>query len=66
MERLVAVLVLGYPDTSKQHNIDTDASGFGVGVVLSQEQKGKERILPTTVRPFFYQKRITVPLDENC
>ena len=43
--RLVSAPVLGYPDPTQTYILDTDASGFEVGAVLSQEQEGRERVI---------------------
>ena len=37
--------ILGYPDHRLQYILDTDASAFGLGAVLSQIQNGKERVI---------------------
>ena len=58
--RLVTAPVLGYPDPSKQYILDTDASGYGVGAVLSQEQEGKERVIA------FYSKTLSPPEKNYC
>ena len=38
-QKLMTAPVLGYPDHGQTYILDTDASGFGVEAVLSQEQK---------------------------
>ena len=37
--------ILGYPSASGLYILDTDASGIGIGAVLSQMQDGQERVL---------------------
>ena len=37
--------MLGYPDPGQTYILDTDANGFGVGAMLSQEQEGVERVI---------------------
>ena len=37
--------ILGYPTASGTYILDTDASGFGIGAVLSQIHDGQERVL---------------------
>ncbi|KAJ8011709.1 hypothetical protein DPEC_G00061060 [Dallia pectoralis] len=43
--RLTSAPVLGYPLDSGQLLLDTDASDWGIGAVLSQVQEGEERVL---------------------
>ena len=43
--RLVEAPILGYPAREGEYILDTDASGFGLGGVLSQVQDGKERVI---------------------
>ncbi|KAL1254821.1 hypothetical protein QQF64_012882 [Cirrhinus molitorella] len=44
-ELLTTAPILGYPMDSGDLILDTDASNFGIGAVLSQLQQGEERVL---------------------
>ena len=44
-EHLITAPVLAYPQVEGQYILDTDASGFALGVVLSQVQDGVERVV---------------------
>ena len=55
--------VLGYPDPNQTYILDTDASGFGVGAVLSQEQGGVERVIAYYSKTLSPQKEITASPD---
>ena len=44
-KRLVSAPILGYPRLQGKYILDTDASGYGIGAVLSQEQDGQERVI---------------------
>ena len=44
-QALVKSPILAYPDHSKDYILDTDASAFGVGAVLSQMQNGRESVI---------------------
>ena len=58
--RLVSAPVLGYPDPTQTYILDTDASGFGVGAVLSQVQEGQERVIA------YYSKTLAPPERNYC
>ena len=44
-ERLVTSPILAYPNNKDPFILDTDASDFGIGAVLSQVQDGEEKVL---------------------
>ena len=44
-KRLTSAPVLASPRTTGTYYLDTDASDYGLGIVLSQEQEGQERVL---------------------
>jgi hypothetical protein len=37
--------ILGYADITLPYELHTDASGFGLGAVLYQEQQGEKRVI---------------------
>ena len=43
--RLISAPILGYPDPAKVFILDTDASAYGIGAVLSQMEDGHERVI---------------------
>ena len=64
--KLCSAPVLGYPDYNRKFRLDIDASDYGLGAVLSQESKGKMRVIsyasksvPTSWRkPDYSSKRL--------
>ena len=52
--------ILAYPDDSGDFILDTDASGFGIGAVLSQIQSGSERVIG------YYSRVLTKPEQQYC
>ena len=55
---LVNTPVLVYPDLTKPFILDTDASGVGIGAVLSQKQGDKERVVA-------YYSRVLTKSERN-
>ena len=55
---LVNTPILVYPDLTKPFILDTDASGVGIGAVLSQLQGGKERVVA-------YYSRVLTKSERN-
>ena len=58
-QKLMTAPVLRYPDPSQTYIFNTDASGFGVGAVLSQE-RGVERVIA------YYSKTFSPPERNYC
>lgn len=52
--------MLEYKDPSQTYILDTDASGFIVGAVLSQKQEGVERVIA------YYSKTLSPPERNYC
>ena len=44
-QRLLQAPILSYPDPEAEFILDTDASAYGMGAVLSQVQGGQERVI---------------------
>lgn len=58
-DKLISAPVLGYADFSKPFVLEVDASGLGLGAVLSQEQEGGLQ------RPIAYASRGLRPTERN-
>lgn len=50
-EQLTSPPVLGYPDYTQPFILHTDASGYGLGAVLCQEQEGHEKVIAMQAKP---------------
>ena len=59
-EALVEATVLAYPDPKGNFILDTDASGVGLGAILSQEQDGHERVIG------YYSRSLTKSERRYC
>ena len=57
--RLTKAPVLAYPQFGREFLLETDASGVGLGAVLSQTQDGK------TIRPITFASRTLQPHERN-
>jgi transposase InsO family protein len=57
--RLISAPVLAHPDPSRQYILNTDASGFAIAAVLSQQQ------VDGTVRPVAYYSHKMSPSEKN-
>ena len=59
-DRLIRAPVLGYPQETGDFILDCDASGTGIGAVLSQVQDGEERVLA------YYSRVLSRPEQRYC
>ena len=57
-QSLITAPILGYPEPQGTYILDTDASAYGIGGVLSQVQQGKERVIA------YYSKTLS-PAERN-
>lgn len=57
---LTSAPILCYPDTTKTFILDTDASGFGMGAVLSQIHDNQEHVVA------YYSKILSKPERQYC
>ena len=56
-EHLTNAPVLGFPDSSQEFVLDTDASDNTIGAVLSQKHNGKKRVVSYGSRTFSKAER---------
>jgi len=54
-DRLVEAPILAYPDPAREYILDTDASNYHFGTVLSQVQDGREVVVA------YYSKALSMP-----
>ena len=52
--------ILGYPDLEGHFVLDTDASAYGIGAVLSQIQHGEEKVVA------YYSRALSRPERQYC
>ena len=57
---LVEAPVLGYPDPDGHFILDTDASAYGIGAVLSQIQHGEEKVVA------YFSRAMSRPERQYC
>ena len=57
---LVSAPILSYPRAAGKYILDTDASAFAIGAVLSQEQEGEEKVIA------YGSKALTKPERNYC
>ena len=57
---LVEAPILGYPDPDGHFILDTDASAYGIGAVLSQIQHGEEKVVA------YYSRAMSRPERRYC
>ncbi|KAG5875773.1 hypothetical protein JTB14_022482 [Gonioctena quinquepunctata] len=65
-EKLVAAPILSCPDYSKPFAVQTDASGFGVGAVLTQPHEDGDRVIAYLSRSLTRQERNFTTTEREC
>ena len=56
-QRMLTAPILAYPDPQCEFIVDTDASAYGIGAVLSQIQNGEERVIAYGSRSLTKEER---------
>lgn len=65
-EHLISAPVLSCPDFSLPFTIQTDASGYGIGAVLSQQQDGAEKVICYLSRSLNRNERNFSTTEREC
>lgn len=63
---LVAAPILSCPDYSKDFVIQTDASGYGIGAVLTQPHSEGEKVICYLSRSLTKQERVYTTTEREC
>ena len=62
---MISAPVFAYPNSKGDFLLDTDASGMGIGAVLSQVQDGQEKVIGISVGHSQSQKEGIVSQEES-
>jgi transposase InsO family protein len=57
-DMMISAPILAYPNESGEYVLDTDASNYGIGAVLSQIQNGQERVIAYASRTLSKSQRV--------